>query len=136
MLLDVELGVERGILAEVDVGDGAGDLGGIGDGLDHGRRTAAAVTGGPDALDAGRHAGGRTAAAVDLDAGALVQRAVDALAHGADDRGRGDLDRLARRLRAAAAGGVGLTELHDVAGQHAVDIGLGREQLAELDALG
>ena len=71
-----------------------------------------------------------------LDAGGIIDRGIDALAHGADHRGGRDLDGLARGNGALAAGLVGGTELHHVADKRRAVQGLRREQLAELHALG
>ena len=71
-----------------------------------------------------------------LDARGIVQAGIDALAHGADHRGGGKLDGLARGDGAATAACIRLAELHDVAGQHGAVERLGRQQLAELNAVG
>lgn len=61
---------------------------------------------------------------------------VDALAHGADHRGGGKLDGLARGDGAATAACIRLAKLHNIAGQHGAVERLGRQQLAELNAVG
>ena len=134
-VLATGLSVAVGVLVKVDTGDGAGDLGGVGNGLDHGSRTATAVAGSPDALDAGG-GGGKATATVVLNARGVVQAGVDTLAHGADHRGGGQLDGLARGDRAATAACIRLAKLHDIAGQHGAVERLGCQQLAELNAVG
>ena len=106
----------------------------VGDGLHEGGRPAAAVAGGPDVVHA-RGGAGRAAAAVDLDARALVEARLDLLAHGADDGRCRDVDGLARALRATAAGLVRLAEAHDLASELAVGHADGRQELAQLHAL-
>ena len=71
-----------------------------------------------------------------LDARGIVQAGIDALAHGADHRGGGKLDGLARGDGAATAACIRLAKLHNVAGQHGTVERLGRQQLAELNAVG
>ena len=71
-----------------------------------------------------------------LDARGVVQAGIDALAHGADHRGGGKLDGLARGDGAATAACIRLAKLHNVAGQHGAVECLGRQQLAELNAIG
>ena len=58
------------------------------------------------------------------------------LAHGADHRGGGKLDGLARGDGAATAACIRLAKLHNIAGQHGAVECLGRQQLAELNAVG
>lgn len=94
-----------------------------------------AVTCSPDALDAGG-GGGKAAATVVLDARGVVQAGIDALAHGADHRGGGKLDGLARGDGAATTACIRLAKLHNIAGQHGAVERLGRQQLAELNAVG
>ena len=71
-----------------------------------------------------------------LDARGIVQAGIDALAHGADHRGGGKLDGLARGDGAATAACIRLAKLHNVAGQHGAVKRLGGQQLAELNAVG
>ena len=71
-----------------------------------------------------------------LDARGIVQTGIDALAHGADHRGGGKLDSLARGDGAATAACIRLAKLHNIAGQHGAVKCLGRQQLAELNAVG
>ena len=71
-----------------------------------------------------------------LDARGIVQAGIDALAHGADHRGGGKLDGLARGDRAATAACIRLAKLHNVAGQHGAVKCLGGQQLAELNTVG
>ncbi len=71
-----------------------------------------------------------------LDARGIVQAGIDALAHGADHRGGGKLDGLARGDGTATAACIRLAKLHNIAGQHSAVERLGRQQLAELNAVG
>ena len=71
-----------------------------------------------------------------LDARGVVQAGIDALAHGADHRGGGKLDGLARGDGAATAACIRLAKLHNVAGQHGAVKRLGGQQLAELNTVG
>ena len=133
------LGRDGGVLGREGVEVGAHHLAGhllrVGDGLHEGRGAAAAVTGGPHARHA-RGAARGTAPAVEPHAGALVHAALDVLAHGAYHRSCGQLHELAGAARRAAAARVGLAQLHALAGEHAALDALGREQLAELHAVG
>lgn len=118
--------VAFGVLVKVHADDGTGDLGGVGNSFNHGGRTATAVARSPDTLDAGG-GGGKAAATVVLDARGVVQAGIDALAHGADHRGGGKLDGLARGDGAATAACIRLAELHNIAGQHGAVKCLGRQ---------
>ena len=71
-----------------------------------------------------------------LNARGIVQAGIDALAHGADHRGGGKLDGLARGDGAATAACIRLAKFHNIAGQHGAVECLGRQQLAELNAVG
>ena len=123
-----------GIGVEVNAGQVTGDGLRVGDGLHEGGRPAAAVAGGPDVVHAGGGAG-RAAATVNLDARALVEPALDLLAHGAD-HGRGrNVHGVARGLGTATARLVRLAEAHDLAGQLAVCHADRGEKLAELHTL-
>ena len=70
-----------------------------------------------------------------LNARGVVQAGVDTLAHGADHRGGGKPNGLARGDGAATAACIRLAKLHNVAGQHGAVERLGRQQLAELNAV-
>ena len=127
--------VAVGVLVKVHASDGAGDFGGVGNSLDHGGRTATTVARSPDALDTGG-GGGKTATTVVLDARGIIQAGIDTLTHGADHRGGGKLNGLARGNGAATAACIRLAKLHNIAGQHGAVECLGSQQLAELNAIG
>ena len=105
---------------------------GVGNALDDGRGTAVRVTGGPDVFNVGLE--GRALAA-HFDAVFSHELRVDLLADGGEDEVARDLKRLAGGDGAAAAGSVGLAELHLAADQPAVLLLDRCGQLVEVHAL-